>query len=349
MKFKLPLMSRIPLVIRRGNGMLYFNMQYEVLRKPDISPESYLELYRMENTSEERKIGNQIIYLLRRFQEHPEWDIEEVNKATGMDWKSYVESKSNQVYKFMGISSKKERDLNFSMLIIKYAIDTNTYSFGFHYPYFEGSKYYMDGRNSTGKPGLLTFDTPLEFDSSISPEELGRMTLEAFDRCQQLRDAAAGNKFPKKQLTLLDESVLEVQMPRDKHFSDSEDMGVGELYQVYEYFPKEDADSCAHFCLGIGAELNCDLSEENILAAWENYHGKAEHFAVQEVKHGIYSLRAELRNKNVHKVSYFMPQNEALLLECTMELFQPGKRKKLDEKLMQLFEEFVEKCKKQNI
>ena len=348
MESKLLLMNRIPLVIRRGKGMLYYQIQYGVIDSVEDIPRYYLELFKFEDTCVACELGTQIINLLKHSQMHPIWTKAEVCKTTNKSWDEYNADKLRQIHEFLGVKTEKEDDLGFIIISIQYLVEQDKYSFGLTYPYFKGSKYYMAGRNSTGKPGLLTFDTPLEFDSSISPEELGRMTLEAFERCQQLRDAAADNKFPKKNLTLLDETMLEVQMPRDKHFSDSEDMGVGELYQVYEYFPKEDSeDAQAHFFLGIGAELDCDLSEENILAAWEKYHGKAEFFEVQEVKYGIYSLRAELRNKNVHKVSYFMPQNATLLLECSMELFQPGKRKKLDEKLASLFEEFAEKCRKQ--
>lgn len=346
MKFNDSLSSRCVLVIRRRDGVLYYQIQYGVADSAEDIPQYYLELFRLNDTGKGDELGTQIINLLNRCRKHSIWTRKEVCKATGKNWENYISDKLRQMHEFLGVKTEKERDWDFEMITISYSAESDRYFFGLSYPYIKGSRYYMEGRKSTGKPGLLTFDTPLEFDSSILPEELGRMTLEAFERCQKLRDAANGNKFPKKKLTLLDESILEVQMPKDKHFSDSEDMGSGELYQVYEYFSKEDAeDSQAQFFLGIGAELKCDLSKENILAAWENYHGKAQFFEVQEVSHGIYSLRAELRNKNMHKISYFMPQSKNLMLECSMEVFQPGKRKKLDEKIVPLFEIFAKECK----
>jgi hypothetical protein len=135
-----------------------------------------------------------------------------------------------------------------------------------------------------------------------------------------------------------------VPAPRDKHFSDCEDYGVGELHQTYLYFPKEGADSSAEFYLGIAAELDCDMSEDNIRNAWEKLHGKAEFFEVIQAEHGIWGLRAEMRNKSVHRISYLLQIDESELLDCTMELHKPNTRKKLDEKLTAMFEEFARKC-----
>ncbi len=347
MKYKLPLSSGIPLVIRKGKGELFFQIQYGVIKKAENSSGYYNELFCMEETDSLREIGEVVEKLLTRFQEHPTWTTEEVCTTTGMDWETYLLGKEEKTNLFLKVEDARERDLKLSKIYIKYASDSRKYMFGLAWPVIKGKKYHVDSSVSTGKPGLLTFPTPLEFDSTIAPETLGRMVLEAFDRCQQLTDAAAGDKFEVKELTLFDGSVLEIQMPRDKHFSDSGDMGTAEIYQMYEYFPKEDAeDAQAQFFLGIGEELNCDISQDNIAAVWESNYGKAEFLEIKAVKQGIYCLRAELRNKTIHKVSYFTQQNKELLLECSMEVFQPGKRKKLDEKLSELFEEFAGRCRR---
>ena len=199
---------------------------------------------------------------------------------------------------------------------------------------------------ASGEPGILTFPDNFEFDDTIAPKELGRMILEALDRSRRVAEAAAGNHYPSKELTLLDEGVLTVQMPRDKHFVDAEDLGVAEIYQAYEYISREGAASAACFYVGIGAELDCCLEAEHIKTVWEGLYGKAEQFEVKEGTFGLFTLRAELKNKKMHRISYFLQQEEDLLLECAMELSQPEKRKKLAVILPKLFEKFVRECKK---
>ena len=345
MAFKIQKKRKIPLLLRKRGQNIYCQCQYEVAGQQHQLLGICVEFFCFSLNGTLNEIGENVLMLLRRFHEFEDLELIDVLKMKQMSWEQYEKIRKQEIYSFFDVKDDVDMLLQYQECGVVYNVNNKCYTIDF--TWYNNRKKYIEFSSSTGEEGILSFETPLEFDATILPEKLGKMVLEAFERHQQLTDAAAGNKFPKKQLTLLDETMLEVQMPRDKHFSDSEDMGVGELYQVYEYFPKEDSeDAQAQFFLGIGAELDCDLSEEHILVAWEKYHGKAEFFEVQEVKHGIYSLRAELRNKNVHKVSYFMPQNETLLLECSMELFQPGKRKKLDEKLAALFEEFAEKCRK---
>ncbi|MDE6596714.1 MAG: hypothetical protein K2K44_12005, partial [Oscillospiraceae bacterium] len=68
----------------------------------------------------------------------------------------------------------------------------------------------------------------------------------------------------------------------------------------------------------------------------------------EAVEHGIFKLRAEMRNKSIHRISYLLQIDENELLDCTMELRKPNSRKKLDEKLIGLFEEFARQCKFRN-
>ena len=87
------------------------------------------------------------------------------------------------------------------------------------------------------------------------------------------------------------------------------------------------------------------MSENNIRRAWENLYGKAEFFEIKPTEYGIFKLRAEMKNKSVHRISYLLQLDESELLDCTMELRKPNSRQKLDEKLLALFEEFARQCK----
>ncbi|NLM06094.1 MAG: hypothetical protein GX219_04140 [Tissierellia bacterium] len=50
-------------------------------------------------------------------------------------------------------------------------------------------------------------------------------------------------------------------------------------------------------------------------------------------------------NKKYYKVSYFTSLSDGYLLECSMEIEQPNRRKKTVEKLQDLFMDFVKSCK----
>lgn len=148
-----------------------------------------------------------------------------------------------------------------------------------------------------------------------------------------------------KNIELLDGSVLTIKQPRDKHFNDYEDGHAAEIYQCYCYLPKEGAESSAEFFVGIASELECNLNAEEIRSSWEKFYGKADFFEIQEVDYGIFKLRIEMKNKDTQKISYILQMEEDLFLECGMDVHQPNRRKKLDERLVELFKEFTLDCK----
>lgn len=178
-------------------------------------------------------------------------------------------------------------------------------------------------------------------------EEIGKAVIEVFEAAEEYyHQSPAYALYPKKKLELLDGSTLVVKHPKEKHFVDHEDSGAAEIYQCYSYLPKEDGESSAEFFVGIAPELDCNLDVQNIKSRWEEVYGKAEFFEVQEVEYGLFKLRVEMRNKATHKISYLLQMEKDLLLECGMDVHQPNRRKKLDENLSALFEEFTLECKR---
>lgn len=153
-------------------------------------------------------------------------------------------------------------------------------------------------------------------------------------------------RYPIETIELLDGSSLHFQTPKNSHFVDSDDCSAAEIYKCYSYLANEYAEPSAEFFLGIGAELDCDLSAENIRKSYEKYNGKADFFEINNVDFGIYKIRAEMKNKSVHKISYYLQMDEDLILECSMEVHQPNRRKKVDEKLSALFQDFALSCKR---
>ena len=347
MKFKLRsyFTGRIPLVILRRNNVVYFQTQIDVARADGYCRGKYIEKYKTDGHNI-KEVGILAAKLLKRFEDLGDLSIAEFEELVGMEFEQYKNSISRDEYLgFFDAKDYKDLDRNYDHASIEYIISENKYKFNIWW-YDKSVRYITSCDSSQGEKGILTFDTPLEFTDYSDPEKLGEMIIEALDRSRQITDKAAGNPYPSKDIEIISGAKLTVSAPRDKHFTDDEDHGVGELYQAYMYFPREDSEeSSAEFYLGIAAELDCDMSEDNIRNAWEELHGKAEFFEVKAVEYGIFKLRAEMRNKSVHRISYMLQIGESELLDCTIELHKPNSRKKLDEKLSALFVEFAGQCR----
>lgn len=337
--------SRIPLSLRKRNGIIYFQLQIDVAREDGLCAGTYCEFSKIESTKTLYEIGKLALSLLMRFHQFSDLSLEEFYQLTGVKMAEYEKKEAEDRLSFMGASNSDELERKSERCSISYDLTTGAYNFGLSWFYKKGSRYYIDFSDSTGEKGILTFDEPLEFDDNVSPERLGEMILEAFDRSKKMAEITSSKTCPPKQIELLEGAIIEVTPPKDKHFADYNDAGVGELYQVYSYISKEGADSSADFTLSVAPELYEELTCDNIRSAWTEAYGKSELLDVREVQYGIYNFRAEMRSSKSHRIAYFSKQNEDGTLECCMDLTSPNKRKKLDEKLSRLFEKFALSCK----
>ena len=338
--------NRIPLCIYRRNNVIYFQTQIEVARADGLRRKTYTEEKCKIDEHNIKEVGILADKLLKSFEDIGDLSIAEFKELVGMDIEQYesIPKDRDAFLKFYDAKDTKDLDRYYDSCSLYYNIFRKKYSFNIWW-HKKGCQYPISCDSSQGEKGILTFDTPLEFTDHSDPEKLGKIIIEALDRSRKISDKVAGNPYPEKTIELLSGTTMIVSAPRDNHFSDCEDYGVGELYQAYLYFPKEGAEPSAEFYLGIAAELDCDISEDNIRKAWEEQYGKAEFFEVKSAEYGIFKLRAEMKNKSVHRISYLLQIDESELLDCTMELHKPNSRKKLDEKLTGLFEEFVRKCR----
>lgn len=178
-------------------------------------------------------------------------------------------------------------------------------------------------------------------------EELGQAVIDVFSALEEYYKEHPSKKierYPKENIELLCGSTLTFQTPKNSHFVDSNDCSAGEIYKCYSYIPNESSDSSAEFFLSMAGELDCDLSTENIKSCFEEYNGKADYFEISNDKLGIFTLKAEMKNKSVHKISYYLQIDDDEILECSMEVHQPNRRKKVDEKLTALFQQFALSC-----
>ena len=214
---------------------------------------------------------------------------------------------------------------------------------------FEDGHYWVFSMKRSDKYNLIDDKIigEITLPKEAKAEELGQSLIDVFSALEEYykeHPSKKIEKYPKENIELLCGSTLTFQTPKNSHFVDSNDCGAAEIYKCYSYIPNENSESVAEFFLSMAAELDCDLSTENIKNCFEEYNGKADYFEVSNDKLGIFTLKAEMKNKAVHKISYYLQIDEDEILECSMEVHQPNRRKKVDEKLTFLFQDFALSC-----
>ncbi len=354
MKFKLKysFRDRMPLFILRRNNVIYFQMNINIAK---ADGNRYMFYYEYDKTDEHniKEVGMLASKFLKRFEDVGDLSIAEFEELVGMEIEQYKASYDRDYYwEFVDAKNHKDLYKYYDRCSLDYDIYRKKYSFHIWWNIRNGGEYFFDRSDSLGEPKILTFDTPLELTDYSDPEALGKMIIEALDRSRKIGEKVSGNYHPPKIIELLSGTEIIVEVPRDKHFTDEEDYGVCEVYQMYGYYPRVDSEKAsAAFYIGMAAELNGEITEENILKAWEKQYGKAESFNFEKVEHGMFGYRAEMRNKKIHRIAYltYLEMTEDSIspdtLDCVMELHKPNSRKKLDEKLTGLFEEFARQCK----
>lgn len=337
--------SRIPLCFRRRNGKIYYQLQIEVAREDGLCAGIYCEFEKVQADDTEI-IGKTAKKMLSRFHEIGDLTLSEFQDLTGFDnVDSYEIQKKEERLKFLEIKTYNALDDSFDECIIDYNVNNDHYSFSLSWIYREGRKKWRDSSESTGKQGIFTFEEPLEFDEDIAPERLGEMILEAFDRSKKMATVMSRGTCQPKEIDLFEGTIIEVISPKDKHFADYDDAGVGEIYQDYAYISREGSESSADFMLTAAPEIYEDLSCDNIRSAWIEAFGEADELNVTETEYGIFQYRAEFKNKKMFRIAYFRELNDGTALECCLEITSPSKKKKLIEKLPEMFEQFAINCK----
>lgn len=338
--------SRIPLLFRRRNGIVYFQSQIEIAREDGLCAGRYCEFDKISADAPLEEIGMIAKRMLARFHELSDLTIDEFKALTGCDdIEAFEDEQRQQICRFIGAKNGKELRLSYDECSVDYLVVKDHYAFVLDYVYQEGRKKWNDSSPSTGEKGVLTFSDPLEFDNDVAPERLGEMILEAFDRSRKMAEVKSSGVCPPKEIDLFEGTIVEVTPPKDKHFADYDDAGVGEIYQDYAYIAREGSESSADFLLTAAPEIYEDLSCDNIRSAWLEAFGKADELDVTETEYGIFRYRAEFRNKKMYRIAYFRELNDGTALECCLELTSPSKKKKLTEKLPEIFEKFALDCK----
>lgn len=272
------------------------------------------------DTNDEQKIGKVVLDILEKIGSVPLSEITPVELEANKAWKN------NSRYKNW-ISFWKN----------------NNYTF---------LKFYEDGHyiiysmaHSNKRKGHYSESLEvIELLPPITVENIGKTIIKVFQTAEEYQKGNNNSKVKiTNKLQMLNGKELECEVFQEPHFTDNGDCGAAEIYHCYSYAVGE--EEIAEIFLGIAPELDCKLEYENVRDSWRNYYGETDCFEMKEVEYGIFKYRVEFRNRKRHKISYFLQQEEDLLLECGMEVYNPNRRKKTDEKFEKIFEEFTLKCK----
>lgn len=177
--------------------------------------------------------------------------------------------------------------------------------------------------------------------SGAEIEEIGEAVIDVFLELELYYNKRKIKKKEQgKEILLLNGKKVVVNLPWQNEWIDYQDGGSAEIYQCYKYI-SDAGDILADIFLGIAPELDCDLSEENIENVWRNIYGEANYYEIRKVSHNIFSVRAEMKNKNIHKISYYLQTAEDLLLECGLQVYVQNE----SEQFVNWIEQFVSNCK----
>ena len=280
------------------------------------------ENYYTVETEDERVIGQIVLDIIEKIK------CTSLSEATGEELAVNMAWKNNSKYKNW-ISFWK----NNNNALVRFYEDG-------HY------RIYSSARSSIGKGNYGECLEIVELLPVVEVEDIGKAIIKVFRTAEEYHNNNKDfEKISTKEVQMLDGKILKIFVPNNSHFIDNADSGAAEIYQCYSYSTSENSEPVAEFFLGIAPELDCNLQPENVRNSWEEYYGVADYFEMQEVDYGIFKFRIEMRNKDSHKISYILQQDEDLLLECGMEVHSPNRRKKTDEKLKKMFEEFALSCK----
>ncbi len=213
-----------------------------------------------------------------------------------------------------------------------------------HFAYvdcFENGNFVICSLSRDKSKGMYdTIIKKLELKEEQNPEIIGQAVVDVLTASEEYY---ANLKNPpqkmKKEIDLLDGTKLTYIQPPEKEWEDTEDCGAAEIYQSYSY-NKGSSDTAVMY-FGIAAELDCDITEQHVLCVSTKMYGEPDMFEYKSGDFGVFDICVELKNKNIHKVSYYKKQSDDLLLECTLEVYKPNSRMKTDEKLVVEFRNFI--------
>ncbi|MBQ3642698.1 CdiI family contact-dependent growth inhibition immunity protein [bacterium] len=181
---------------------------------------------------------------------------------------------------------------------------------------------------------------------NASPEEIGNAVINCFIIMEEVEgNKKTGKKKRTSEIETLSNVKVSFELPDLNRYEDEQDFHSAEIYQGYSYTKPEYDEPIGKIYFGIADELDCGLSSEDILNAYVKKYGEPLQYKYVVPENTIFEYRADIIGKSIHRILYLkrMDQNELLSCELTVDIKKSGKR--LDQKLVQDFEDLVNSCK----
>lgn len=191
-------------------------------------------------------------------------------------------------------------------------------------------------------------ETLIYLGATSSAKDIGNAVLESFTGMEKIYNKHQKEKrvVPRFEFETLSDLKVSFEIPQDDRYTDEEDYGTAEIYQGYSYRESEDdEESVSDMYFGIAAELDCDLSPETILTAFESQYGKATEYNYMPIEHAVFQFRAEISGNNIHRILYLKQIDSEELLSCELTIDTKRADKRLCCKLIKNFEALVASCK----
>ena len=191
-------------------------------------------------------------------------------------------------------------------------------------------------------------ETLIYLGATSSAEDIGNAVLESFTGMEKIYNKHQKEKrlVPRFEFETLSDLKVSFEIPQDDRYTDEEDYGTAEIYQGYSYRESEDdEESVSDMYFGTAAEIDCDLSSDNVLSVFEKEYGKAVRYDYSPTEHEIFEFRAEITGNNIHRILYLKQIDSEELLSCELTLNTKRADKRLCGKLIKNFEKLVASCK----
>ena len=213
---------------------------------------------------------------------------------------------------------------------------------------YENGEYlvYPGGHNER-KPVYPEEENKIKLPANSSIELIGCSIVKSFASMSSFYEGHKNTKavIPLFEFKTLSDMKVSFEIPQGDGYTDEEDYGVAEIYQGYSYSKSEENEPVGHFHFGLAAELDCDLTSENVLKIFEKEYGASTQYVYVSCEHSIFEYRVEIIGKNIHRILYLKQIDEDELLSCELTVNTKQSGKRLDKKLTKDFESLVKSCK----
>ena len=191
-------------------------------------------------------------------------------------------------------------------------------------------------------------ENEISLPAESTDELIGQAIIKSFADMDYFysKKRATRAKTIQQHFATLSDLKVSFEIPQDDRYTDEEDYGAAEIYQGYSYRESEDdEESVSDMYFGIAAELNCDLSSDNVLSVFEKEYGKAVQYDYSSTEHEIFEFRAEITGEKTHRIIYLKQMDSEELLSCELTIDTKRAGKRLCGKLIKNFEKLVASCK----